>query len=137
MFKFGASSQHRKRTCHQDLQRVLNLALSWGVIDFCVLDGHRGEARQMEYFNARPQRSKLPWPEGRHNRFPSDAVDVAPWVGGAIPWDDERHWYVLAGVIMAAAAKLGVELRGGYDWDGDADLSDQTFNDLGHFERRT
>lgn len=134
MYHFGARSRHRLRTCHPDLQGVLGLALSWGVIDFAVLDGHRGEARQEEYFRA--GRSRVRWPEGAHNSFPSDAVDVAPWVDGGVPWEDRRHWDRLAGVVLAAAAQLGVELRWGGDWDGDGDLTDQAFDDLGHFERR-
>lgn len=134
MFKFGSHSRHRLRTCHTDLQRILKRALGWGIMDFAVMDGHRGEARQEAYFSA--GKSKVHWPDGCHNTFPADAVDVAPWIGGAIPRTDTRYWYILAGMIMAAAAAEGVALRGGYDWDGDADLSDQTFNDLGHFERR-
>ncbi len=135
MFRFGARSTHRLRTCHPDLQQVLRRALSWGVIDFAVLDGHRGEKRQEEYFST--GKSNVHWPKGKHNSFPSDAVDVAPWVEDRIPWADDEYFYILAGVIMAAAAVEGVTLRAGYDWDGDTDLSDQHFNDLGHFERRT
>jgi peptidoglycan L-alanyl-D-glutamate endopeptidase CwlK len=106
------------------------------VIDIAIIDGHRNETRQNEYFNARPQRSKVQWPNGKHNTFPSDAADIAPWVNGSIPWDDSRYWYTLAGVVMAAAAVEGVELRAGYDWDGDTDVTDQSFHDLGHFERK-
>ena len=134
-YRFGAGSEHKLRTCHADIQRVLRRALAMGVIDFTVVDGHRNEARQNEYYNSRPQRSQVQWPDGKHNAFPSDAADVAPWVNGGIPWQDSRYWYTLTGVVMAAAAVEGVVLRAGYDWDGDTDLSDQTFHDLGHFER--
>lgn len=132
--RFGSRSLHNLRTCHPDLVRVLKLALSWGVIDFAVVEGHRGEARQNAAFEA--GNSKLRWPDGKHNDFPSRAADLAPWIGGAIPWNDRRYWDVLAGAVLAAAAQLGVELRWGGDWDGDTDLSDQKFNDLGHFELR-
>ena len=134
-FRFGARSEHKLRTCDFNIQRVLRRALLFGVLDFSIIDGHRNKARQNEYFNARPQKSQVEWPNGKHNTFPSDAVDIAPWINGGIPWEDSRYWYTLAGVVMAAAAVEGVVLRAGYDWDGDSDLSDQRFHDLGHFER--
>ncbi len=135
-YRFGVQSEHKLRTCHSDLQRVIRRALAMGVIDITVIDGHRNQVRQDAYFYARPQKSKVRWPHGKHNRFPSDAVDVAPWVAGEIPWDDSRYWYTLAGVVMAAAAVERVKLRAGYDWDGDTEVTDQTFHDLGHFERK-
>ena len=133
LFRFGARSQHRLRTCHPDIRRVMQRALSWGVIDFAILDGFRDEPRQTLYFET--GKSKVQWPDGQHNVFPSNAVDIAPWVDGALPWEDSRYWYQLAGVIQAAAKAEGVDLRWGGDWDSDGDFDDQTFDDLGHFER--
>lgn len=138
-FAFGRASRAQLATMDARLQRVLRRALSYGVLDFSVLEGHRGKSRQEHYF--RTGRSKVRWPDGKHNPYPSKAVDLAPWVGGGIPWaeDDERelrYWQLLAGLVLAAAAEEGVELRWGGDWDGDGDLLDQDFNDLGHFELR-
>jgi len=33
-----------------------------------------------------------------------------------------------------AAKECNIKIRTGWDWDGDLDLSDQNFNDLGHIE---
>lgn len=100
---------------------------------FVIITGHRGEEAQNRCFEM--GRSKVRWPEGRHNKKPSDAVDIAPL---PLNWSNEpknlARFYVLAGVVMAAARLVGVELRWGGDWDRDFDMSDQSFDDLGHFE---
>lgn len=132
-YSFGRRSEAELATLDADLRRVLRHALERGVIDFGVIEGHREQWAQDEAF--RTGKSKLRWPNGRHNAKPSEAADLAPWIRGSIPWDDPRPWYLLAGVILSAAAELGVDLRWGGDWDGDTDLADQSFNDLGHFER--
>ncbi len=136
MFEFSSRSEHHLRTIHADLKRVFRRALKLGAIDFGVIDGHRGEARQNAYFNARPQRSKVQWPNGNHNKFPSEAGDLKPWVPGRDMYaaGSEKYWYVLVGVVKAAAAIEGVAIRCGADWDGDTDMDDQRFNDLGHVE---
>lgn len=135
-------------TADQRLRRVCWKALSYGVIDFAVIWGWRNEHQQNEAF--RTGASKKRWPDSQHNNLDvlgnpnSRAVDVAPWitVGGRsfVPWkekdvkDHRQYWYLLGGVILAAAAEEDVSLRWGGDWDGDADFTDQTFDDLGHFE---
>ncbi len=136
MFKFSTRSEHRLRTCHADLQRTFRRALGYGVIDFGIADGHRGEERQNQYHDQ--GLSKVRWPNGRHNAFPSDAADLRPYVPGVdmnAP-ASAKYWYLLAGTVLAAAREEGVGFRWGGDWDGDSDMDDQTFNDLGHFERR-
>ena len=37
-------------------------------------------------------------------------------------------------MIEYEAAKQGIEIRTGMDWDGDGDYRDQTFDDLVHVE---
>lgn len=127
MFSFGRRSRERLATCHPDLQRVLNRAIK--LYDFTILDGHRPKERQQEVFER--GLSKVQWPNSRHNKQPSHAVDVAPW---PIDWDDLNSFYFLAGVIHAMAADEGVVLRWGGDWDRDYKFDDQKFNDLPHFE---
>lgn len=133
-YRFGKRSEYHLRTVHPDLQRVIRRALTLSHCDFGVLDGFRDEEKQNAYFDARPQRSKVRWPDGRHNSYPSEAADLGPWIEGDVPWNDSRYWYMLAGAMHAAAKIEGVAIRWGGDWDGDGDLSDQRFNDLGHFE---
>ena len=98
-------------------------------MDFTICCGHRNEADQDEAFHM--GLSKKHWPESKHNREPSEAIDIAPW---PIDWKDENAFYHLAGIVRAEAKRLGLPIRWGGDWDGDFDLQDQTFMDLGHFE---
>ena len=131
MYHFGRTSRSRLATVHPDLQRVLQRAMDWQLMDFTIVCGHRDERAQNEAYNARPQKSKKKWPESKHNSLPSIAVDVAPW---PIDWDDSLAFARLYGIIEAAGAVEGVELRWGGDWDRDTKSNDQSFMDIGHFE---
>lgn len=131
MPKFGTLSTAKLNTLHPDLQKVLNKVIPW--FNFTILEGHRNKARQNKAFDE--GRSKVKWPEGKHNRTPSEAVDIAPW---PVSWDDNTknlaRFYLLAGAMRQAAQELGIKLRWGGDWDSDLDLTDQRFDDLPHFE---
>lgn len=127
MNTFSAASEAKLKTCHPDLQRLFREVLPhWNCQ---ILEGHRGQEAQERA--VREGKSKLHWPQGNHNSFPSNAVDVAPF---AIDWNDGRRFREFAGVVIQIAKRLGIRLRWGGDWDGDGDTTDQTFNDLVHFE---
>jgi peptidoglycan L-alanyl-D-glutamate endopeptidase CwlK len=103
--------------------------------DFSVLEGHRGTDRQYQLFQE--GRSQIDGINliGKHNVFPSDAVDIAPY---PIDFSDRgkarERFYFLMGMIKQEAERQGVKLRFGLDWDGDGDFDDQSFDDLGHVE---
>ena len=59
---------------------------------------------------------------------------VAPWVNGTIAWGDTHIFAVIAGMMMAIAAQIDVDIRWGGDWDSDRTFKDQTFIDMPHFE---
>lgn len=105
----------------------MNVAIKY--FDFVVLNGHRNALVQNE-LHARGV-SKVIWPHSKHNKVPSKAVDIAPY---PIDWNDTDRFYMLGGFIMAVASLLKVPLRWGGDWDGDTQVKDQNFFDLGHFE---
>lgn len=136
-FHFSRTSEERLATCDERLRRIARHALTLGVIDFGILEGHRGQVAQDEAF--RTGKSQKRWPNGNHNSIPSLAMDVRPvlppgvdlWGAAALP-----YWYMLAGVIMAAGAQLGMSLRWGGDFDSDRDLTEKGFKDLPHFEVR-
>ncbi len=81
--------------------------------------------------------SKLKYPESKHNKLPSEAVDVVPY---PIDWKNTPRMRFFAGVILGIAIMLKRQgkmkhcIRWGGDWDSDTDLNDQRFNDLPHFE---
>lgn len=133
MPKFSSSSLEKLHSCDYRLQEILTEVIKY--YDCKVIEGHRGEIRQNELYNAK--RSKVKWPNGKHNTYPSKAVDVIPY---PLPddwgekWKDRVKFYELKAIIFYVAAQKGIKLRYGGDWDGDYDYKDQTFDDLVHFE---
>ena len=76
----------------------------------------------------------MKWPDGKHNKMPSEAVDVVPYINGKASWD-KLHCCVLAGIVLACAVRLGESVRWGGNWDMDGEpITDQDFQDLVHFE---
>lgn len=131
-YKFGASSLARLETCDPRLQVVMKAAISQGIMDMTVTEGHRDQATQDKYFSE--GKSRVQYPNGKHNSIPSMAVDVAPFVNGKLSYD-QRHCCHMAGIILGIAASLGVKLRWGGNWDSDGEpVTDQDFQDLVHFE---
>jgi hypothetical protein len=94
---FGDKSLRCLSTCHPLLQQVLREAINH--YDFSIIYGHRGRVRQK-------------------------AFDVVPYPDG-FDCDDEE-FFLMATYILAAAAKLGVDLRWGGHW--------QDLKDYAHFE---
>ena len=45
-----------------------------------------------------------------------------------------ERFYLVAGYIRGVASELSIPIRQGVDWDGDFQIRDQTFHDLGHTE---
>jgi len=119
MPKFGLISQQRLATCHEDLQRVMNEVIKW--YDISIICGHRGEAEQNRAYET--GHSKLRWPNSKHNRLPSLAVDIAPW---PIDWNDHKRFWYMGGLVMGVAAKMGIKIDWGGNWI--------SFIDLPHFE---
>ncbi len=135
MPKFGSKSRERLESCDQRLQDILNEVINY--VDCSVLCGHRNEEDQ----NAAVARgnSKASWPNGRHNKLPSLAVDVAPYdrkIKGGIPWDDYERLTLFAGFVIGIAQSQGHRLTWGNDWDRDFKTSDTEFRDYPHFELR-
>ena len=137
---FSKRSAERLATCDRRLQWLFYNVIS--LYDCTIVQGHRSLEEQQALFEA--GRSKVR--RGKHNESPSLAVDVAPWLPGrGIPWPkpgtksyikDLAQFYHFAGFVMAVAENVHVPIRWGGDWDRDYDLSDQTFDDLVHFELR-
>jgi hypothetical protein len=127
MPKFGKTSKKRLATCDQRLQDVFNEVVK--TYDCSILCGTRSkEDQDKAYYDGR---SKLKYPQSKHNTNPSIAVDVAPY---PINWNDLGGFYMFAGYVIRVAEEMGITLRYGGDWDGDKKTVDQTFNDLPHFE---
>lgn len=132
---FSKISRQRLDTCHPDLVRLFERVVAR--FDCAILEGRRDKATQDRYFAE--GKSRLKWPQGKHcAEAPalSQAVDAAPFHGGKASYDP-RHCLHFAGYVLGVASELGIPLRWGGDWDGDNEpVTDQTFQDLVHFELR-
>ncbi|WP_373092520.1 M15 family metallopeptidase [Zhongshania sp.] len=136
-YKFGPRSQKHLDACHPLLQKVLTRTLNFGVMDFSVIEGHRTIERQQELYAEGKSQIDGVTKRGKHNALPSRAVDIIPYpptVNGVNVWKDSGRFHVLAGLVYAAAALEGVNIRWGGDWDGDGNNADSSFHDLPHFE---
>lgn len=127
MPKFSILSETHLNTCDLRLQKIMNEAIK--LYDFSVLEGFRDEQTQNKYFFE--GKSKVTFPNSKHNTIPSLAVDIAPY---PVRWEDIKRFLELKKIIFEIAEKENIRIRWGGDWDGDGDMNDQKFNDLVHFE---
>ena len=127
MPRFGKSSRKRLETCDERLQKVFNEVIKY--VDCSVLEGHRGKERQNKFYDE--GKSKVQFPNGRHNKLPSCAVDVTPY---PVDWDDRERQTLFAGFVLGVARGMGIVLRWGGDWDQDFQVMDNKFDDFPHFE---
>lgn len=127
MPSFGKASQEKLATCDPRLQKVFNEVIKH--FDCTVIEGHRGEAAQNKAFAE--GKSKLKYPQSKHNKTPSLAADVLPY---PIDWNDTNRMRYFAGFVVGIAATMGIKLRWGGDWNQNTELKDNSFNDLPHFE---
>ncbi len=138
-YSFGRQSRKNLNTADRRLQEIAETVLSYGVMDFSVIEGHRTVERQQELYNADPPKTHIDGVtrKGKHNYSPSLAIDVLPYpaeINGVSVWKDRTRFCVLAGLFYAAAAELGIKIRWGGDWDGDGNNADSKLDDLPHFE---
>ena len=136
-YSFGSRSRKQLDSCDPRLVEIAERALSYGVMDFSVIEGYRSIARQQALYNEGRSKIDGVTRKGRHNEYPSQAMDLLPYpseVNGVNVWEDRQRLSVLAGLIYAAAAEEGIAIRWGGDWDGDGNNADSTFHDMPHFE---
>lgn len=130
---YSVKSRERLNSCHRDLRMIFNAVIQH--YDNSILCGHRDEASQMAAYNS--GKSKVKWPNGKHNKTPSMAVDAAPY---PINWQDRERLHMFAGYVLGVADMLHAQglithrLRWGGDWDMDTEVSDNGFDDCVHFE---
>jgi peptidoglycan L-alanyl-D-glutamate endopeptidase CwlK len=131
MPKFSNKSKEKLWSCDPRLQELCNEVIK--DYDFTVICGHRNENDQNIAFEKGA--SKLKWPNSKHNKIPSQAVDIAPYndIIKGIDWNDHVRFKELAECMKLAARKLGIKIRWGGDWDGNGKQDDK-FLDFVHFE---
>ena len=126
---FSKRSKSRLSTCDERLQEVFTEVIKH--VDCSVLEGHRSKERQNKLYDE--GRTKVKYPNGRHNSSPSKAVDVTPY---PVDWEDRERQTLFAGFVIGIARSMGYNLRWGGDWDMDFNVMDNRFDDFPHFEIR-
>jgi len=129
---FSKNSEQKLLSCSDELKNLFFAVIKH--YDCMILIGHRNKEEQNEAF--RSKKSKLRYPNSKHNYIPSKAVDVIPWFKSEphIRWDDIKKFYEFGGFVQGMAKALGLKIRWGGNWDMDDELHDQSFFDLVHFE---
>ena len=129
MPRYSKRSKKRLATCDERLQDVFNEVIKH--VDCSILEGHRSKERQNKLYDE--GRTKVRYPDGRHNFNPSRAVDVTPY---PVDWEDRERQTLFAGFVLGTARSMGINLRWGGDWDQDFQVMDNRFDDFPHFEIR-
>lgn len=132
MPRFGTRSKENLRKCHPDLQLLFRIVVR--SFDISITEGARSPYRQRQLVDrglSKTMNSKhIPQADGW-----AHAVDLAPY---PIDLSDTRkaqaRFYQLSGYVRRIAEELGIRVRWGGDWDGDGEFTDQTFDDLMHWE---
>lgn len=134
MPEFGKTSKKKLEDAHPLQQALWSEVIK--VIDCTIIETFRDKVRQDRLFDQ--GKSRVKWPNGKHNSLPSIAVDVAPYYIDSphVRWNKESlyRWYYFAGIVKGIAVKMNIPIRWGGDWDMDTYVRDQRFNDLPHFE---
>ena len=124
-FALSARSLQRLEGVHPRLVEIVKLAIQRTAVDFTVVEGLRTPERQRELVAA----GKSQTVNGLHLRQADGfghAVDLAPLVGGVIPWNEWARFKELADLVKACAADLSVPVEWGGDW--------KTLKDGPHFQ---
>lgn len=118
MYAYSERSKKRLAECHPDLQRIFNELIK--IMDVSILCGYRGEEEQNEAFEQ--GNSQLKYPDSKHNKIPSLAVDASPY---PIDWNDTEGFNKMCDAIQEIADKLDIKIRLGRDF---------SFKDYPHVE---
>ena len=127
MPKFGRKSKKSLASCDEDLQDLFNEVIKH--VDCSVIEGHRSQERQDRLYDE--GKTKVRYPDGRHNASPSRACDVVPY---PVDWDDRERFHLFAGFVLGIAESMEIKIRWGGDWNKNFEVDDNKFDDFPHFE---
>lgn len=109
MFSLSETSLNRLTGVHEDLVKVIKLAITLSDIDFAVMEGLRTAERQAALVKSGASHTM----NSRH--LTGHAVDLGAYVDSQIRWD----WPLYNKIAMAmkrAAKELNVSIEWGGDW---------------------
>lgn len=140
MYSFGATSEKSLTGIHPDLVKVMRTAIVDSPVDFTITDGVRTTAQQQAlYAKGRTVAGEIvTQADGVHNKSNHQvkadgyghAVDLYPYVNGAVSYDEYQAQGQIAAHIKATAATLGIHVV----WGGDWTMAVEHIVDRPHFE---
>lgn len=114
MYKWSKKSSDLLATCDKRLQDLANAMLERSKFDLTIIEGYRTKDEQERAFQE--GKSKAHYGQSKHNVFPSQAIDIAPY---PISWDknDIRWWKMIALAYEVARIK-NIKIRSGVFFTG-------------------
>lgn len=126
-FVFGGNSKNKLTGVHPTLVLLANKALGYGLIDFAVVQGVRTQDQQAAlYAQGRTIPGKVvTWTmESKHLLQPDGyghAVDLCPFVNGALDWQTIENFKLLATLMFRAAMEVNAVIEWGGHWTKNKD----------------
>ena len=129
-YRFGKDSLENLSSVDPRLEEIAKLVLI--IKDHSIIKGHRGQVEQDAAYASGA--SHVFWPNGKHNKFPSLAIDVQTYPRPADDQDLRDEQLYLLGLYKGIGSLIGVRLRTGADWQNDGVIKTIGFVDLFHVE---
>ena len=128
MYKFSQRSLNNLKNVDERLVKICNELIKR--TDFTVIEGHRSLERQKELYDKGFSKIDGISKKGKHNYFPSLAIDIIPYKKGHNPFDGSKESDImfdnLAKEFKQVAKELGINITWGGDW--------QSLVDKPHFQ---
>ena len=130
MNKFGRASLKNLSSADHRFEELSRIVLK--IKDHSIIKGHRGQVEQDKAYASGA--SELFWPNGKHNRFPSLAIDVQTYPRPDDKQDLREEQLYLLGLYKGIGYLMGIRIRTGADWDNDGEIADNGFDDFFHVQ---
>lgn len=119
-YKLSKRSLDKLSGVNPALANVVKRAIELSTVDFVVVQGNRTQAEQDAlYAQGRTKPGPVVTWTRNSNHIGGRAVDLAPWVNGAIDWDNaNKHKYYddINAAMQQAAKEKGVKIVWGGSW---------------------
>lgn len=128
MYSFSQRSLDNLKNADKRLVDICNELIK--ITDFTVIESYRSIERQQELFKKGFSKIDGVKKKGKHNYFPSLAIDIIPFKKGHNPFDGSKEsdlmFNELAKQFKEVARQLNIKIQWGGDW--------VSFSDKPHFE---
>jgi peptidoglycan L-alanyl-D-glutamate endopeptidase CwlK len=110
-----STSQSKLKECDEKLQKLITRLNELYPVQ--VICGHRNKEDQDKAF--KEKKSKLQFPNSKHNKKPSLAVDIVPDPDKSpktIDWNDINEFEIMCHTVEQVADELDIKIRLGRDF---------------------